>query len=1517
MVVTLISKNKIHTIALPSKKEGQYWLENIIGIEGIDENWLLKANRKTSIIDYEAGKQEVSKIILEPLKIYHIKRLEQNENLIIYTEPITEDRKKYRKLSILRNARITIGRNNMNEIVFKNQFASSRHADLIYQDKKWYIQDCGSTNGTFVNNKRVKNASLKIGDIIYIMGFKIIIGIDFIAFNNPDNSVTIKSNNLIEFHPQKYKQFLDDLDDNLDFDEEIEEEYFYISPRFKRDIKTANFDISSAPHGQSSDEMPASLTIGPSITMGMGSMISAVTSLATFQIPAAIASLGMIGGSMIWPNVTRKYQKKIQDEKEQQRQEKYTEYLKMIDKQIDEEISNQKSILEENFISVMKCAELIMKKDLTLWNRTRDQNDFLKLRVGKGETPLNANINYQKKQFDLNADNLDEQMQALAEEPKVIKDVPIIVSFLQAYMSGIIGKRDEIIAFTKGLILQMMTYYSYDEVKFVFVYDENEEKEFEFVKWLPHTWNNQKTFRFIATNQAELKEITVFFEQEINKRKELNDEELREQRPYYVVFALSRDLGIRSDLIKRLTSVRKNINISLITFFDELRYIPKECSTVIEVDGDNSKIYNKYDTTGNHIKFTPDILIKEDVTQLSLKLASLKLDLEIEGEGYSLPKLITFLDMYNVGKIEHLNIATRWKNSDSTRTLEAPIGVNAYGDTFFLDFHEKYDGAHGLVAGMTGSGKSELLITYILSLAVNYSPEDVSFVLIDYKGGGMAKAFETLPHVRGIITNLDKAEVTRAIASLNSELKRRQKIFADVALKKGMSTLNIYEYQQLYKDKVVDEPISHLFIIADEFAELKSQQPETIKEFVSIARIGRSLGVHLILATQKPAGIIDEQIGDNANARICLKVQSKADSSDMIGRTDAAEIKDTGRFCLKTDKKYEIGQSAWAGAIYFPQEKLENRMDNSIQIIDRIGKVIKEAKIQKHHMFETTQKKQLKAITEYIEKISNEEGIKIKPIWLPQIPEKIYIEDLEEKYDINYDKNKIEPLIGEYDDPENQRQMPLCLPLSTQANLALFGMSGSGKNMFITTMLYSVLKNYSSEDVGFYILDFDTETLKLFSKAPHVGNVVLSDEKEKVNNLFKLLLGQWETRKKILANFAGSLDEYNLESKNKIQKIFTIINNYELFKEYYGENLENTLIKLAKDGQKYGIYFILTANSKNSIRDKILQNFSQEITLQMKDETDYILPTRKENEIVKRVYPAKYKGRGLIKLNDSVYEFQVARIAKDSKESTYIKELCEELKNTNTYMTKKIPILPEIVDMEIIKPYIDITGNTIPIGVETNSLEVHSYDISKSYINLILSEDLDVQKKFIESIINICYNTNEYETIILDIGNQLDVPNNCKTYNNIKEICSYLEILYNETLRRNHSLKDAENNGLELPKFKKQIIIIYSVSTLLNDLSGLDKERLEVILLKGESKYNMSILLSESINKISNISYSQWYKNNVNTNNGIWIGAGITEQYHLNITGQNSEMKQFISNDYGYIIQKGRTTKFKTINLGE
>ena len=397
-------------------------------------------------------------------------------------------------------------------------------------------------------------------------------------------------------------------------------------------------------------------------------------------------------------------------------------------------------------------------------------------------------------------------------------------------------------------------------------------------------------------------------EPELARREELKGEDDPDVlKPHYVVFALDKTLAGKSDLVGRILRQKSPHGFYVVALYDQLHLLPRECRSVIEVGSGATRIYDPEDTSGAFRAVRTDVAFDGDARDLAVQLANTELD--TMSAAFVLPDAVSFLELHGVGKVEHLNALSRWKESNPALSLEAAVGIGSNGEPLVLDVHEKRHGPHGLIAGMTGSGKSEFIMTYILSLAVTYAPDEVAFVLIDYKGGGMANAFADLPHVAGTMTNLDGAAVNRSLVSIQSELKRRQGIFNQAAVATGTSNIDIYKYQSMYREGVVKEPLPHLLIISDEFAELKSQQPEFMSQLVSAARIGRSLGVHLILATQKPSGVVDDQIWSNSRFRVCLKVQEKADSMEVIKRPDAAALTTTGRFYCRWAS---TSSSTWA-----------------------------------------------------------------------------------------------------------------------------------------------------------------------------------------------------------------------------------------------------------------------------------------------------------------------------------------------------------------------------------------------------------------------------------------------------------------------------------------------------------------------------------------------------------------------------------------------------------------------------
>ncbi|KKK39017.1 hypothetical protein WQ57_05710 [Mesobacillus campisalis] len=1548
MILTLFDRDKAFNLVLPERVTGRYVLTTededgnpmeLMAVEAEDGQWHLKSNKHACLKNEQ---QEIlGKTRLEPFKTYTIHRGHpQSSSALLYVEPPTQGRNQYTKHTAIANV-IKIGRSKENHICFSNKLVSGSHCMIHYTpDGQAVIRDLDSSNGTYVNGEAIKEKQLKVGDVILIMGLKIIFNGRLLSLNNPHGAVFLDSRALEPFLPEK--PVIEEETELEEFGPPPEKEgLFYRSPRFKRDISTALIKIDPPPQQPNPDETPLALLIGPSVTMGMASLFTALIMIQNvtsnngdmrMALPMLVMSISMLIGTVLWPILTKKYEKKKRLKQEKHRQEKYSAYLEEMKHVIEKECTYQSEILHENHVTLDNCIGRIKNRERNLWERGIGQDDFLKIRLGLGNLPLNADIRYPEKKFQLEDDNLQDELYELASAPKVLKNVPVTLSLIEDRITGIIGSRPEVKDFVKGLIFQLASLHSYDELKLVFLYDDSEQEDWKFVKWLPHVWNDSHNVRFIATDPSEAKELSAYFEKEIAAE--------GEQPQHTVVLSMSKSLASKAELVNLLLKDKSIEGYSLIALYDELQNLPKECCNVIEVNGRESKIYDKDDISGKYIGFHAEGL-KEDAEELAVTLGNIQL--AVSQEAYVLPEMLTFLEMFGVGKIEHLNALTRWKENNPTVSIETPIGVDNSGELFKLDLHEKYHGPHGLIAGMTGSGKSEFIMTFILSLAVNYHPDEVAFILIDYKGGGMANAFTDLPHLAGTITNLDGAAVNRSLISIQSELKRRQNIFSQTGRDLDQSNIDIYKYQKLYREGLVTEPLQHLFIISDEFAELKSQQPEFMEQLVSAARIGRSLGVHLILATQKPSGVVDDQIWSNSKFRISLKVQEKADSMEVIKRPDAAELSTTGRFYLQVgfNELFELGQSAWAGAPYYPSDKVEKSKDDSIVVIDELGRVVKSARIDRRKNIAENPPKQIDEITDYLAHLAQQESISVRQLWLEPIPARIYLDELKTKYAPRLEQQQalsevaaasetemqtavgtgmqsptartknfiLNPVIGEYDDPANQRQMVMKMPITRDGNGIIYGVAGGGKTTMIATMIYSLMEEHTPEEVNFYLLDFSAETLSWFREAPHVGDVILSHESEKISNLMKMLADEIDTRKKLLGMYGGDFMTYNKLSEEGLASTVVVIHNYSAFAEMY-ESQEEQISFLTREGVKYGIYFILTASNTGAVRYRLLQNFKQLYVLQLNDMSEYsgILGS------TDGVYPSKFKGRGVFK-TDAAYEFQTSLITRETSNMyQFITDYCRELAASwNGPVAKRVPILPEKVDAQYLQGDLLDRRGRLAVGIEKNSLAVSRFDVKNEYISVAAATSSDLTAPFMQGAAEALSTLQDGKVIVLD-GSQQFVSDENRIYEYAAQpaqVESQVVQLFHELVYRNNTNKDRMAEGLEPLLFDKITILIHAYSELLLSLSPDAQDKLKVFLEKG-SGLNVHVLLSDSSDRISGYSFESWFKQHVSLSDFIWIGSGIADQFILKAK-ISTDMYGEVPEGFGYVVVKGKPVLVKML----
>lgn len=1530
MRITIIRESKLEHFILPELVDGNYWVfytdkkgksKELVNVIAKDQYWVMRKNKDVSIINVE-GTESFDEVILQNGELYFLNLAD--ERIILYVSSFCDNC--LENFDIVSMSQITIGQADTNSIIMKNPLVRGTHARFLPEGDTLLLQSTG--NGVYVNNKSILNTSyrLNIGDIIFIYGLKLIYMKSFLAIENPKHQYVIQESSL-KLRQVEPANVLEEGEfiDLSELELYTEEDYFYQSPRLRSSIEKKEIKIDAPPSRQDQAKAPWIFTVGPMLTMACTSIMSGFTAIMGLMdgtrskataIPSLIMCFTMMFGTILLPILSRRYTRKQKEKREKLRQSKYRKYLYNIEQQIDGEMKKQTQILNEIYLPLDVCENIIMNRKRVLWERRTEDNDFLSIRLGLGIVPAEIAVKAPEQGFTLDEDNLMAEVDKVVYKSRELVNVPVGMSLTQKNIVAVMGLLSERDIFMSNLILQLITFHGYTNLKIVFLLDNAEEEAYSYAKVLPHCWDNQKTIHFFATNTEEMKSIDAYLQSVIEERKttisdhDNNKTDYRNFAPYYLIITDSYKSVKNLGIIREILNASVNLGFSLMMLTDLISQLPKECETFLDILEKTSGLVENELISTKQKTFTIDHHAALSLERCSMKLANIPI--MAEDENTILPSMLTFLEMYGVGMVEQLNSANQWHTNDPTSSLSAPVGVYAGGELFRLDLHEKQHGPHGLIAGSTGSGKSEFIITYVLSMAINYHPDEVQFVLIDYKGGGLAGAFENretgvrLPHLAGTITNLDTVEMNRSLASIQSELRRRQRMFNEAREALDESTIDIYKYQRLYREGLVKEPMSHLFIISDEFAELKQQQPEFMAQLISTARIGRSLGVHLILATQKPSGVVNDQIWSNAKFKVCLKVQERADSMDMIKRPDAAMLKDTGRFYLQVgyNEYFALGQSAWCGAKYYPAEKLQRKVDDSIMFVDRIGTVTKTISDNRKQEKVSDLGEQLPNIVKYLIGIAKKENVHVRQLWLDRIPDVIYLGDLKKKYGYQKQSFVLNPIIGEFDDPNNQRQGLLTLPLSSSGHTAIYGITGSGKENLLTTVIYSMITTYTVDELNLYILDLGAETLKMFSNAPQVGDVALTYDKEKITNLIKMIREEIEQRKDLFTDYSGDYQEYCKQSGKSVPNMVIIINNFEAFLELYS-SLEEDLIQLTREGLKYGIIFVLAATNVNTIRYKLSQNIGQKFVLQLNDNSEYMGLIGRTNG----VYPSRVTGRGLVRLED-VYEFQTASIS-DTISQT-VKETIELLNGQINKKAKAIPVLPQVVTVDFLKE--SIRGlNSVPIGVSTEGLNIVSLDFKKNFVHLVSALDIAITEKFLCGFADLLLELGETLSVVVDIDHNFSKENfkNSMYFNDkVDDIYRFLEEDIVTKFNMVHSKQNFEN---EIRSLKQVVCTIVGFSKFYDSLSATKKKNLAVLLKSAKMTKKYTFVFVDTADGFKKVAYEAWYREHVSGDDGLWIGSGVSNQMTIRLNKTTKEMREEINNSFGFIVRKGNPRLIKVL----
>ncbi len=845
----------------------------------------------------------------------------------------------YTKYNLSALKELTIGKNPENTIQYTfREFVSKKHAKLVRQDLKWKLVDT-STNGVYVNSRRVQGEyELTYGDYVNLVGLHFVFLGNILAVDTSNQRVSIN-----ETYLPRYDE--DSLRETMAMPPARGRHLYHRAPRSVQKIETEPIVIEAPPAPEKPESMPLYMTIGPSLTMAFPMLLSCAMMIVASRGSGANRGVYMYTGlvmavassviGIFWTLKNQTYHKKKQKEKEVHRFEAYSGYLVKKTQEVKEKYEHNMQAMRERYLPAAECFSYD-QNSVSLWNRNALHPDYLTHRVGMGDVPFQAPIQVPADKFTMLEDALTDKPRYIYDNYRMLYQVPVTVELLKHSLIGVVGGADKAGALQVAYLLstQLAANNCYTDVKLAYVYDSSTSEDkgkWDFAKWLPHTWSEDHQVRFLATNAQEASDLFYELTQILRRREENADKmDGKIYRPHFVIF-ISDAAMLEGELIEKyILAEHVNYGLTTVLLAKSREELPNSCRYIIENTTEYQGIYDVMAGEEDRRAVTFDEVDPAQLEEFARKLSNIEVQ-ETETGG-ELPSSLSFFEMYHVNRLEDFRVMDRWKKNRIYENIRGLIGQKAGGRDCYLDVHEKYHGPHGLVAGTTGSGKSETLQTYMLSLALNYSPDDVGFFVIDYKGGGMANLFNGLPHLIGQISNLSGNQVHRAMVSIKSENRRRQQIFND----NGVNNINLYT--KLYKNGEATVPVPHLFIIIDEFAELKREEPDFMRELISVAQVGRSLGVHLILATQKPSGTVDDNIWSNSKFRLCLRVQDRQDSNDMLHKPDAAYITQAGRCYLQVgnDEVYELFQSGYSGAAYVDNDCVEKT--DSVRLINATGR---------------------------------------------------------------------------------------------------------------------------------------------------------------------------------------------------------------------------------------------------------------------------------------------------------------------------------------------------------------------------------------------------------------------------------------------------------------------------------------------------------------------------------------------------------------------------------------------------
>lgn len=996
---------------------------------------------------------------------------------------------------------------------------------------------------------------------------------------------------------------------------------------------------------------------------------------------------------------------------------KYRELLKTLRAQLKEKADEQRQVALLKDPDNTNLEDFIRERT-HLWERRPDDPDFLAVRVGRGVQPFSIEI--QAPELDI-AHPLLAEVQQFQQEFALVKDVPCSVPLTKVKSLGITGPRQVVADFARGFLCQIAALHSPEDVRILGLFPTSQQQDWIWLKEMPHTLplkqNKQgKLERLFASGQEEADLLLNMLLEELTQRATKDDEENGAQAatngtpqmplPHLVVMVHDYIEARKHPALNSAFKLGEQLGVSIIYLVAQEQAIPGECRGIIRILDTDNLHYAAAGYAGETLQnVRPDIMEVALARSIARELAPLHIAIEGE-DAVDLPTNVRLLDLLGIDYADQV-VIEHWWSSPPFGRLRIPMGTGLNG-TVWIDFNDNAHGPHGIIAGTTGAGKSELLSSLIVGLALTHHPHLVNFVLVDFKGGAAFKPFEKIPHTVGMVSDLSGRLTERALHALKSELRRREHILAEANARK------IAQYQALRaQNPVAYQPLPNLFIIIDEFAELAKEHPTFMEGLVSVVQKGRSLGVHLILATQKPTGSVNPNIWSNLKFRVSLRVASVQDSRDMLGRSEAALLP----FSIPGRAYFQVGTEIFE-LLQSARISQQARVSNELVILEKQASMGAE---------EVTDQK---VLMDLIEPYTPTIGAELFRPWPDPLPSHISLQEINEqllrsrvgaglapaleptrgltpaleiapglspRIDSATDFAAPQPPygwltcpVGLVDLPVEQRQEPLMLDMARQGGHVLVaGASGSGKSVFLRTLITSLAQTHTPAQLHLYLVDYGGQALRVFEKLPHVGGIFGEADGEYIRRLLRKLHGIIEERKNICRD--QQVDDFLAYQRRRQEKpslpelpaVVLVVDKFIEFKQAFDKEMD-LLLTIARFGRTYGVYLVVSADRPISVPSQLMSLIDLRIGLRLVELTDSLVLLGKNDAAhLDPAMPGRGYRRG--QTLDEVHFALPATGDDDDEQNRLLEELVTEMAKQaeeNGDTAPAIQLLPEYVSID-------------------------------------------------------------------------------------------------------------------------------------------------------------------------------------------------------------------------------------------